>query len=272
MEPESVAIPDDDGFLQAGIVLDRQNIFNETIYAGMRAVIPEVRDGDTRRQLTNRLVQLSPQNALATRPRYRHLPARHRVWQDLYDLAEQVLGGSGWEYRQLQRAILPGYVLRTDTAWESLVFTAISLGLKDYRVAKTQHRLGIRRTPSKGGRLVMTTPDITAVKQSGETLLIDAKYKGRARSDGQEALSIDPSDLYETLAFLTATDTDVAALVYPSLRNSNGSTGESAVFEEITVEKKRVFGVEVNPRGISGQSGLRGFSEGLCDLLRVIST
>ena len=269
VDPESLLLPESDGFVQAGIVLDKQNQYNAVMHGAMERLMTEIRNGDTRRQVYQRQVRLSPQRLPSHLPTQRNLPSRHRRWQELYDLSRQILEGFGIGYSDLARAVLPGYIINTDDAWESLLFTAVRAGLADRRVDKKEYQLGSRSRPGASDRAINTTPDISIQKQDGSRFVVDAKYKGRVQPNGREVLSIEPADLYEALAFLQATATNKAVLLYP-LPTAAGTQppGTTAEFERASVGNHEIVGVSVNARGISETGGFRLFSQNLCATLR----
>jgi len=74
--------------------------------------------------------------------------------------------------------------------------------------------------------------------------------KGRVR--------ISEADIYEALAFARATSCETVVLAYPALpSNSQLQLGEVFLFEEVSVDKTRICGVEVEVRGISQRGELR---------------
>jgi 5-methylcytosine-specific restriction enzyme subunit McrC len=270
VEPESLLLPEEDGFVQSGILLDRENTYNAVIHQAMVQLLVEVRDGDIRRQLYERKSRLSPQQTISHLPVRRQLPSRHRRWQELYELCLQILEGFGIGYADLARAVLPGYIIKTNDAWESFIFTAVRAGMKDRMIEKKAFALGTRLRPGSRDNVINTTPDIAIQGAEQSYFPVDAKYKGRISAEGKEILSIQPADLYEAMAFLAATAAKKAVLIYPLPSDStlSNQTGRVAEFERASVGNLRVIGVTVDPRGISGSSGFRKFSEGLCSSLR----
>lgn len=181
--------------------------------------------------------------------------------------ARNALRGIG--YAETARAVLPGYIIDTEDAWESLLFSAVRVGLPDRTVDKKSYALGSRSRPGVDDRTINTTPDISIQRQDGSCFAVDAKYKGRVLPNGREVLSIEPADLYEALAFLQATATNKAVLLYPLPTASGTPTaGTTAEFERATVGDYEVVGVTVNANGISETGGLRRFSENVCSALR----
>lgn len=268
LDPESLFMPEDDGFAQSGLILDRQNPYNQTTHEAMTILVSEVRNGDLMRQLTAARCHLSPQIA-ERRFRVRsRLPSRHRRWQDLFDLSLAVTKGFGAKYGGPLAPSMPGYIIKTADAWESLVLTAVRYGLPSFSVTKKIHRLGFRSVAGQT-QPIDTTPDIT-VSRGPEQFLIDAKYKGRHMSGSREHLSIQATDLYEALAFLQAGETKRCFLVYPTVPRVTPFSeppGSSFVFERNEINGREVFGVAALVSGISRPGGFRTFASNLSDFL-----
>jgi hypothetical protein len=270
-EPESLLFPDEVGFLQSGIILDRQNLYNRIIHQAMGVLLADVRDGDVRRQLSQRYIMLAPQPDRVRGSYKKPLPSRHSKWQELFDLSREVIQGFGVGFQEHSIASLPGFVIKTDSAWESLLLVAIRAGMPDRLVEKNTQALGARWIPGYKKKVIETTPDITVKKNDGSLFVIDAKYKGRILPDGKEKLNIEAGDLYEALAFLQATGTDRAVLLYPipsGMASSVPSLGAAAEFERLLVGTKEIIGVAVDSRGMASSSGFRKFANQLSETLK----
>jgi 5-methylcytosine-specific restriction enzyme subunit McrC len=271
LDPEFLLTHDDTGFLQEGIVLDRRNQYNQVIYHAVVLLLPEVRDGDVRRRLSEVRLRLAPQRSgLKAGTRFKRLPARHSRWQNLYDLSGDVLRGFGVGFRDRAHQFAPGFVLRTADAWEMLLLIAVRSVMTDRVVLKTQHALGAR-TKTADGRVapVRVTPDMTVTKSGGFAVPVDAKYKGRIGPDGVEQVGISNADLYESLAFMDAVNAKLSVLLYPKPGAGQArSVGACEVFERIQVGDRLVFGATVETRGVAAPNGLRSFSFAVAEALR----
>src|SRR6185503_5493539 len=121
-------------------------------------------------------------------------------------------------------------------------------------------KLGVRTVLEVGGKMTTrpawVTPDFSL---SGPSLLMDAKYKGRA---GEMRNRISESDLYEALAFARAWRGRYVVLLYPAIAQalSPKEPGTSTVFERVTVDDVGVIGMEIEVRGISAPGALRQFA------------
>jgi len=124
-----------------------------------------------------------------------------------------------------------------------------------------EHRLGTRtRTAAGTSDPLNVFPDLIIATGPPRTrFILDAKYKsnflkGRVR--------ISEADVYEALAFAKATTCDTVVLAYPALP-SNGQLllGQVLPFEQVSVDKTRIYGVEIEVRGISQRGGLKLFSD-----------
>jgi hypothetical protein len=271
LDPESLLAHDESGFLQEGIILDRKNQYNQVIYHAACLLLPEVRDGDVRRRLSEAQLRLAPQSSRPKiSPGVKRLPPRHSRWQDLYDLSTEVLRGFGVGFRDRTQVFAPGFVLRTANAWEMLLLMAVRSVMTDRIVLKIDHPLGAR-TRTIDGKVapVRVTPDMTIRKSGGLAVPVDAKYKGRIGSDGVEQTSISNADLYETLAFMDAINANLSVLLYPKPgTNQPRSVGTCDTFEKIEIGDRLVFGATVETRGISAPNGLRSFSLAVASALR----
>lgn len=259
LEPEDLITPEADGFAVQGLRLTRDNPFNATIKAAALALSPEVRDGDTRRQLERLARGLGPQSSTARQVgRRRVLPSRTRHWQDSYDLACDVLEGFGIRYGN-QASLAPGYLLDTWRAWEDLVELGLRSALQGVSIqSQAGHRLGAR-CGERGAGPVHVYPDL--VVRANPAVVVDAKYKGRPA----RAQRIDEDDLYEALAFLKAVGATSAVLMYPATPPGGipPVVGRCRVFETICVGVNRIRGVEVEVAGLSQAGGFAAFAAGM---------
>lgn len=264
IEPEEIIQPGLDGYEQTTIIYDRSNIYNATILAAAKEILPNLRDPSVIAKLERVIQALTPQRRLVEGPRSRMLPSRARRWQPLYDLSVEVLKGFGLSFKS-GSARAPGYLLNTWRVWEDLLGFSLQLGLGSNRVRlQNPSKLGIRHR-IVDGKIESTmpatvTPDamVFDVVHDKVSFLIDAKYKGHIE-DGRTRIS--ESDLYEALAFLSTTDCTTIILAYPSLSTTSLSLGETRSFEQITVDKFNIIGVEVETKGISSCGGLLRFSK-----------
>ena len=102
-------------------------------------------------------------------------------------------------------------------------------------------------------------------------MVVDAKYKGTAVKPLRQIAS---DDLYESLAFLEAQQSDVAVLVYPGGGSSSQhqDTGLLTQFDEVKVRSRRVIGVTVCTNGIGRRRGLELFGRRLGECLLEIAS
>ena len=252
VEPEELVVVDPDGFRQEVVQFTRKNEFNEVMHAAASSLLTEVRDSETRQQLTRVRDALAPQVGRRRRPP-RRVPSRHRRWQTLYDLSFQILSGFGVSLADADQLLAPGYVLRTAKAWEDVLVAGLRSGLPGASV-RAQHAFVLGQ---RDGEDFSTTPDIS-LTLGGAQLLVDAKYKTRV---GQARGLIVPADVYEGLAFLRASGARRLALVYPGPPDQAApAVGRTQLFETVTVEDMEIRGFHVEVRGISAKNGFRSFS------------
>lgn len=265
VDPVDIAFPGPDGFEQDVLHFDRRNVYNATILAAAKELIPEVPDPLALAGLARIARGLSPQSMIA-RPKTRRLPGRTRAWQPLFDLSVDVLKGFGLDYRQ-GAASAPGYLVDTWRAWEDLLTIAARLGFgaslvhaqKDYRLGSRQRHFGAKNPTN-----LNVTPDMT-VEANGSCprFLLDAKYKGHIERGLPRVME---SDIYESLAFSKAAKCDLVVLAYPGIPSKGKEAaplGSVSILETLKIESARIMAVQVEVRGISKIGGLREFSERL---------
>lgn len=271
VDPESVVLPPVEGYSQRLVTYDRRNVFNATILAATRELLPEVRNPQIRRQLVRVAAVLAPQSAVRG-VLHRRVPSRSSRWQSLHDLAVDVLRGFGLTYGATTfRA--PGFVMDTWRAWEDLLTVALRLSWGSRNVdAQRPAVLGVRRSVEASGksvsRIVSVRPDLVIKQGSG--LVIDAKYKGRV---GEDRNRISEADLYEALAFASAMKARRVVLLYPLVARGRAptATGTTTVFETVGVNDVSIIGMEVEVRGIYRTGGLRRFADGIGGTLRPLT-
>lgn len=255
VDPLEVVLPDPDGFEQAVLELQRDNEYNAVMAGAVTALLPEVRDAETRKQLLRMQQALAPQPSVRSATP-RRLPSRDRQWQPAYDLAVQVLNGFGLGYAP-EHMLAPGFVLRTWITWQALVETALRTGMPSATVhGQQQFYLGDR-----SAQPLNVTPDVVISVSNTPRLVVDAKYRTR---EGMTP-TMEAGDVYESLAFMEATGTRAAVLLYPRPA-SDGSAlpiGTANAFETVTVGTRVVVGLTVEVRGISSLDGYGQFAKRL---------
>jgi len=268
-EAEDLLLPSDDGFQQKILSYDRLNIFNATILGAVRTLLPAVREPQTRRQLARVEQALAPQVEIR-KVRRQALPSRSRKWSNIYELAVDVLDGFGMSYspKKLQA---PGFVVDTWKIWEDLVTLALRAEIGSSLVfSQKSERLGTRKSNRNGiGNVgsVWVVPDMKIGGALGQ--VVDAKYKGRA---GEQRIRIAESDLYESLAFATATKQNLVVLLYPAVPADSVApvVGQTKEFERISVGEVQVIGLEIEVRGISASGAFGQFKKRLADAVRAV--
>jgi McrBC 5-methylcytosine restriction system component len=179
--------------------------------------------------------------------------SRYQRWLPLLDLSKLILTAEGFGYATTGHTNLPGYILRTEDAWETLVRMACRRAYALHRVTKTGYLVGVRRTIGHS-RDVRGTPDITVDDGTTDRKLIDAKYKLGSDSVDQNAgvsALISSGDIYEALAFMQAASTNTICLVYPSLRSVDDLGKDDQPIETVTVGNRKIMAVSVGVSGIA---------------------
>jgi 5-methylcytosine-specific restriction enzyme subunit McrC len=181
-----------------------------------------------------------------------------------------VLDGFGMSYspKKLQA---PGFVVDTWKIWEDLVTLALRAEIGSSLVfSQKSERLGTRKSNRNGiGNVgsVWVVPDMKIGGALGQ--VVDAKYKGRA---GEQRIRIAESDLYESLAFATATKQNLVVLLYPAVPADSVApvVGQTKEFERISVGEVQVIGLEIEVRGISASGAFGQFKKRLADAVRAV--
>ena len=127
--------------------------------------------------------------------------------------------------------------------------------------AQRERRLGTRqRATSAETSAFNVIPDLL-ITANESRFVLDAKYK--TNSD-KGKLRISEADTYEAFAYSKATDCESVVLAYPALPGKQQlPIGQVDLFERINIDKTRIYGVQVEVRGISRKGGLAAFSRRL---------
>lgn len=260
-DPIDLIFPSPDGFEQERIHFDRRNVWNADIVAAAKGLLPEVSDPSAASSLVRLIEDLSPQNAPANRRK--PIPARHRAWKPLHELAVDVLGGLGLHYKQGQ-AHAPGYLVDTWRVWEDLLTVAARLGFGRSAIAPQQgYPLGTKTKINTGAVSTLSVYPDCVIEPVGTQprILLDAKYKGHVEKG---RLRIAEADIYEALAFSRATGCNLVVLAYPAqLSDLPQPVGTCMVFERVRVKEVRIVGIQIESRMISKSGALQTFSANL---------
>jgi 5-methylcytosine-specific restriction enzyme subunit McrC len=261
LDEEDLVVPASDGFLQSASALTRENVHTTVMGRAFDTLAREVRDPGTRERVRRVGKSFPRQRSLGRVPP--SVPARHRRWQQLFDLSRFVLRGARLDYSQTNVPAL-GYAIKTADAWQDFVSLALESSLGSAQVRRTTpYTLGARATQE-----VTTTPDLTVLFGTA-TALVDAKYKGRAWAPAQHVAA---ADLYEAFAFSRASSIDHVILVYPRpFQATQLATVSVTAFDEVLVETSIITAVDVECRGLSKPRGFGTFANTLVAGLAAIA-
>jgi 5-methylcytosine-specific restriction enzyme subunit McrC len=247
VDPESILMPDSDGYQVTRLELTNRNPYNATISAAARILQSEVGDVDTQNRLHHLVRSLNQQDAP---PRsHRPLAQRHHGWADAYNLSRLIVDGLGLNLND-GTFTGPGFVISTWEAWESFCEEVMRRALPNHRV-QSQRAWGLG---SRGDKPVETKPDLSVLQDGRAVFLLDAKYKTRA---GKKP-AISSTDVYESFAFLHAADVDRMDLLYPSTESTSKlSLGEWFQFDDVKlISEKHVRGMAIQIQGLSQRGGI----------------
>lgn len=247
VDPESLLMPDAEGYQVTRLALTNKNSYNATISAAAQLLEHEVADADTQNRLHHLVSSLRNQDPP---PRtHRPLPQRHQGWADAYNLSRLVVDGLGLSLDD-GSFTGPGFVISTWEAWESFCEEIIRRALPGFHVyGQRAWQLGERPD-----RLIFAKPDLSILKEGSAQFLLDAKYKTRF----DRKPSIASTDLYESFAFLHAADVARMDLLYPATEPPTTlPLGHWSLFDVAELlGGKRVRGVRVQIQGLSQRGGI----------------
>lgn len=268
-DPEDLANPTEDGFVQETTSFTRINPFNGVIRAAAAQLAPVVPDAETRARL-ERVAEHLPKQRAPARLDNRNVPSRARSWQPTYDLSLDILRGLGGAYDP-KSALAPGFVMTTWQVWEHLISIGLRSGLGGKNISvQTKHQLGTRNSGGKSTALNVYPDVIAQIREPAgvRNVIIDAKYKGHVERGTK---TVSNADIYEALAFSRATSVKDVVLAYPrTLDMANPETcavGNATEFSNITVDDIQIRAVELGVCGISKRGGMKNFVTALSKFL-----
>lgn len=261
-EPDYVDMltPHEEGFLQEALTYDLGGHWNTTISQATDLLLQEISDP----LLRLRLNRISKVLGKASRTRHqagKPVPPRHKSWEPLYMLADDIVRGFGLNYSH-GAAMAPGYVVSTWQVWEDLISTAAKIGFGFDRVRlQPPYRLA-KRIFDRGSNQATVRPDILVEGTDGlPNFIIDAKYKTNSRNINTR---ISEADVYESMAFSKATELSNIVLLYPGGDRSPAlNLGDIVHFETVKMDGLQIIGLEVGVSAVSKMNGLVEFSSKL---------
>jgi 5-methylcytosine-specific restriction endonuclease McrBC regulatory subunit McrC len=241
----------EDGFLQRGIVLTKQTLFNALLREAAEVLLKKSTSPQVSQRLakaTTRLGKRDPKFALSAVP---ELPSRNSSWGACMNLSKIIVSTSAIGYGKSEGLGMPSFIVKTHVTWEMLTRQLCRSVFAGSSVSKATYDLGIRRKPGAKDGSLAVTPDVTVDMGNGAMLLFDAKYK----PGGQHgSVSISNADIYESLAFMKATRCDEIGLIYPSPEHVD-ATRQLLVTETVKVGGKTIKAMLLGVTGISRPQG-----------------
>jgi 5-methylcytosine-specific restriction enzyme subunit McrC len=263
MEPDVLLNPGEEGWRQHSYTMSRDNEYWSTIHRGALVLLPHVRNVEIAARLTDTVTRWGRPVTPPSRF-HRLLPPRLSVWQSSYDLCFELAQGASTSHGAGPQATFE-FTLDMWRAWETLIERGLVAALGAARVdLQKETNLGIL---DRNGRISTVTVIPDAVVDVGRPLVVDAKYKGRWRSDGRGYESISTADRYEAMAFMMATGAKDAILLYPSLEGVSVDEPLRIVQRE-ELPTGNLIAVAI---GVSGLSRLQGMTELRSRLKEVIA-
>jgi hypothetical protein len=252
IDPDDAVLPGENGYRQEILEFTRRNSYNSVIRHAAGS-LPHVSDAGLSARLARMQMRLGEQPPLTPRALARsRVPSRFRSWQPLYDLSREVIRNSGVSL-QPGAFNAPGFVVNTWRVWEDLLAAGLRIGVKGAAVkVQLRARLGTRHAVASGKETnVHVVPDFTFTDTAtGAVLLLaDAKYKDR----------IGEADVYEALAFATATRCRDVMLLYPRMA-SDEEPGVVTIEERICIGGVQIAGAAVAVSGLAARGGFVRFA------------
>lgn len=250
-----------EGFHQGGLSLSANNPYMgliSSVAVRLGQASTDVGIGQRLRRLASSFSDVSNERTP------KRVPGRHAHWQELYDLAIAVETGLGMQIRTEGTLRAPSFVVNTVRGWEDLLQLAFGAQGRELH-ARNQARI-VLGTRYPGMNPVHTTPDFVLNPPSlGETVVVDAKYKG---TYSEPVRAIDSDDLYEMIAFLTAARSRIGLLLYPG--GGSYAPGTVLPFDRVAIGSTWIIGANVITSGIGQSNGLNIFARTLKDCLATI--
>lgn len=258
VDPFDLRVPGPAGYPQEVIRYSRGNRHNAVISAAAGVASRHVRNPTASAELSRVRAHLGTQPRLSRGPLVpQAVPGRSRRWQALMDLSVDVVNGFGMGFNEGE-ARAPGFVMGTWQLWQDLITLSLRLAFGGNNVRSERPvPLGKRLHPNgRAGRLNVR-PDVT-VSTPHLHFHVDAKYKARLEKGRVYAAE---ADIYEAMAFSTASEGIPVVLAYPRLASEPiAPVGTVEICERIEIKGRVAISVvTVEVRGISRRHGLATF-------------
>lgn len=270
-DEENILMPNPEGFLQSGLKLSRSNNSNDLLYRSCMVLLNKIKKPGLYKRLSRAkaILEKALNESFSVRHKQINI-SRNSTWSDLLQLSELLIKNKSLSYFNKGNAIMPGFIVRTNELWERLLFKTAKKAFPGISITKNGYQIAERTHYNGSSKKVITTPDISIGFNEGN-FIVDAKYK--VVSDYPSAKSgavIASGDLYESLAFLTASGTNRLLLMYPNARKVTNDYMEGQPVETITSGNKRVIAATIGVPGIATTHGYKRFTENFYSLIEYI--
>jgi len=244
-------VASEDGFLQRGLVLTHKNPFNSLLREAAEVLLRKAASPQVSQRLAKAAERLGRRDSKFVLSSVPELPARNTSWESCMNLSKVVLSSDTIGYGKPEGMSMPSFIVKTHVTWEQITRQLCRSVFVGSTVTKSSYDFGVRSKPgAKEGGLTVT-PDISVYLANGARLLFDAKYK----PGGQHgAVSVSNADIYESLAFMEATQCPDICLIYPSPERVD-TPRQLFVTETVRVGKRSIKAVLLGVSGISQPNG-----------------
>lgn len=267
-EEEDIIIPSSEGYLQKGLKLSKANNYNKILLEACEILLVRIKKAGIYERLSR--AKISLQNDLKGYIKTKKTPnlSRNNNWTELLILAKLLIDNRSISYHGGNISLMPGFIIRTDKLWERFLRKAAQKSFPEITIAKNSYCVGYRHY--KNGKIskINATPDISFHFGEG-IILADAKYKSINEQNNTRSGNaiISSSDLYESLAFMQATNTNNLLLIYPNTLKVQDDSIQ--YLENITSNNRTICAVSLGVTGISSKNGFKKVVE---NIKKVITT
>lgn len=266
---DDILTPNSEGYLQSGLRLSKSNTVNQTLFQAARNLRAHINN-------PNNIVRIERAMEILRNALKEPFPNKQKTinlkrdgrWLPLIELSNTILSNLSLGFKELGKAILPGYILRTHDAWEKLMRLSIRRAFPLHNVVKISYDLAIRKINPAIEKIMATTPDVSVHLHGSLQLLIDAKYKTTKDVDViNSAITISATDLYESLSFLKASNSNTILLLYPSKELISSPANNGQPLEVIECNDNKIIALSIGIQGVSVKHGFSNFIKNLKEIL-----
>lgn len=260
---EELVIPSENGFIQKGILLSRNNSSNFILFSAATILQGKISNPQLKQRMMRAITLLKPKTSAFRKKLNLNKQQRANAWHPLLDLSQSIIKNNLLGFSEGGSGILPGYLIKTEQAWERLMFISVRKAFPEFMIRKQKFALGNRQLEDNSIKTVWITPDISLTRDGQTVLCIDAKYK--LTEIGRKA-NISISDIYESIQYINVSGAKLIILLYPT-EASVWEEPPTTRFERFFKDEMEIIAIRVGVNDIVKESGLKQLSANLRMLL-----